>query len=401
MVNILLIDDGNEKILGISGILKELKLKYSFGHQTNIVEARKLMRSNYFDIAIVDLNIKNDAISTAKIESGLDLLNLILADKKCNLPKEIFFLTELDDINNELKLSVANSGSKLFYYKNDYSEWTNYLISRINFYNEFNKRNHIDILFITALEEEYRSILNINSIDWGNTNRDNNYTSCLGQYYSQKDDTYFKCLAISPFKKGMSSIAALTSLILACYKPRVAFLTGICAGTDKIKQQFGDTLVSEFIWDYHSGKITESGFHGAPFQTKATADILDVIRNLYFNNENVHHSYLEKKILDLSLGSRWSIQFGPTVSGGAVIADSSKVTEISTQHKDIIGIDMEGYGFYEALQFFPKTSGCFIKSISDFGDSDKNDAYRDLALSATNQVLTNILSSESFLELFF
>lgn len=401
MVNILVIDDGFDKINTISTILLELPFKSHVEHNIDISSARRAMRSKHFDIVIVDLNIKPSPTSPAEIEVGLDFIDLSFNDKKCILPKEFFFLTELEDKSSELKLKVANRYSKLWYYQQDFAEWKAYLQSRVKFYHEYNNRNKYDVVIIAALEEEFTALTQTNEIiTWNKHSRKNQVSYCIGRIYIKEADIELTCLAVSPYKKGMSSTAALTSMIIGKYNPRVSILVGLCAGTDPEKQQFGDTIISSFIWDYHSGKITSDGFVNAPFQTKATDDLMDIFLSEFSGDQNRHNDFAKVNFKDISLAKNWTIHCGPTVSGGSVIADEEMIKLINQQHKDILGIDMEGYGFYEALQLCPDVSGCMIKSISDFGNNKKNDAHRKLALTMTNRVLKDLIQNSEFLELF-
>lgn len=400
MVSILIIDDSFSKEEKISEILKDIDIKVDLDHVTNIVHARQQIRNKQYDIVIVDLKIKSTTGSIATIEDGLDFIPLILNDKKCILPKEFFFLTELEEQDQaDYKIRVASSSSKLWYFQSDYAEWMNYLKSRIGFYNEYNSRKYFDILLITALEEEFKAISNSTGvIKWSKSTRMNQVSSCVGKYYNNHKE--ISCLLISPFKKGMSSISALSSLAFQNHKPRVAFLLGLCAGTNKKQQEFGDTIISSFIWDYHSGKIIDGGiFQNAPYQTKATEDLFDILTNNFHDDHNKYSQYVSTNYTSLQLKKNWTIHFGPTVSGGTVIADEHTVSTIHQQHKDILAIDMEGYGFYEALQYHPNVSGCMIKSISDFGDKDKNEGCRPLALDMTNKILEEVLKSEELYDL--
>lgn len=401
MVNILLIDDGNDKVETINKILSENKIPFKLDHVSNILAARKIMQQTCFDIVIVDLHIKRDTGSPPEIEAGLEFIDLSFHDKKCKLPKEFFFLTEMEDQTTNLKYKVAEKYSKLWYYQPDYQEWNLYLKSRVKFYDEYNNRHQYDVVFITALEEEFNSLISNNElIQWTRPERKNQISRCVGRISIPGSETELSCIVISPFKKGMSATAALASMVCESFKPRAAFLLGLCAGTDPEKQQFGDTLISAFIWDYHSGKITNTGFVNAPFQIQASDELYDAVVSEFLNDANRYADFVKEEFEDLGLERDWSIQFGPTVSGGSVIADEGTVKTINAQHKDILGIDMEGYGFYEAVQLYPGTQGCVIKSISDFGDSQKGNDYRKLSLSMTNKVLNDVLKNSNFLEMF-
>lgn len=399
MINILIVDDSltkQDKVCEVLSFFPQVNIL----HVTNTNQARILIRQQQFEIVIIDLNIKVSASSPPSINQGLAFAKLIFEDKKCIIPKDFFFLTELDDREkSDYKNKVAAFCSKLWFFKDDFIEWSTYLKSRVELYIEEYNRNHFDIIFFTALEEEFNEFIkNSNLIVWSNCiERQNSYSSCRG-LFSIKNKNY-TCLLVSPFKKGMSINAALTSLIIQKFNPTIAFMLGLCAGIDKSKQQYGDIIISEFIWDYHSGKIIDGGvFLNAPYQSEASSELTDKITNI-FNDKNILNEYFTQNYRDTLFSQAHKIFIGPSVSGGTVIADSETVDKIKEQHKDIIGIDMEGYGFYEAFKFHSHSMCCMIKSISDFGDKEKNNLYRTMALDMNTKSIEHIISHDNFLEL--
>jgi nucleoside phosphorylase len=70
-----------------------------------------------------------------------------------------------------------------------------------------------------------------------------------------------------------------------------------------------------------------------------------------------------------------------TVSGSSLIADEKKIAEIIKRHPRAIGLEMENYALYTAIDFLPGLKPCklAIKGVADFGDGQKKDDVQKLA----------------------
>jgi len=75
-----------------------------------------------------------------------------------------------------------------------------------------------------------------------------------------------------------------------------------------------------------------------------------------------------------------SIRLGPVATGAVVLEDPSTVAEIQRQHRETIGVEMEGYGVALACSEAKNPPSCLIvKSVCDFADTDKNDSWQSFA----------------------
>ena len=85
--------------------------------------------------------------------------------------------------------------------------------------------------------------------------------------------------------------------------------------------------------------------------------------------------------------NRLKLHVGPIVSGSSVLEDPSLVERIQSQHRGVIGIEMEGYGV--ALASSLSSSGAkwlLIKSVCDFAGPDKNDDYQAYSAYTSSKV---------------
>ena len=75
------------------------------------------------------------------------------------------------------------------------------------------------------------------------------------------------------------------------------------------------------------------------------------------------------------------MRIGPIASGAAVLADPEVASSVIDQHRKLLGIEMESYGVMLAAQesSLPVPKAFSLKSVSDFGEPDKNDDHHQYA----------------------
>ena len=78
-------------------------------------------------------------------------------------------------------------------------------------------------------------------------------------------------------------------------------------------------------------------------------------------------------------------------SGSYVVASKFLMSSIREPNRKLLAIDMEGYGLYLACHFFNQTNPLVIKSVCDFGDSEKNDDYQDYAAYTSAEFLYSFI----------
>lgn len=212
---------------------------------------------------------------------------------------------------------------------------------------------------------------------------------------------------------GMPVAASLTTKLIYLYNPKIIAMCGICAGT---KGKIGDILAPDILWDYGSGKNYIDKIKTKTGKKKKVEKFDPYRYPEYVNNEII------KKLIELSFKKTYledirrqypienhfeefpdslSLRVGPYASGSAVIANERILTHIKSQDGKLIGFDMEAYGVIYSVNNCNKEHKptCLIfKSISDYGDSNKNhkdkDKHQDYAAFTSANYLTKFILNE-------
>jgi nucleoside phosphorylase len=189
---------------------------------------------------------------------------------------------------------------------------------------------------------------------------------------------------------GMVASALTASKLIESFRPRILAMVGVCAGI-KSKVNLGDVIFADSTWDWQSGKkakhkdgaidgvVQSSGrFEIAPHQLPAPEFLRARVRNFAEDNavwNSIRDSWLSPPANGLKL------VIGPLASGSVVLADSQTISEIQTQHRNLVGIEMEAYGVFAAISSSskPRPIPIVFKSVCDFADAEKNDGMQTYA----------------------
>ena len=178
---------------------------------------------------------------------------------------------------------------------------------------------------------------------------------------------------------GMTASAALTMRMIHLFAPEYVIMPGIAAGTGNItdagRQEFGDVLLADSVWNFSNGKYVspreaeivfgEIGFNPRPTMVKITGPHLQAIRAYAETDRN-----------------EFFVHCGPLASGTAVVANKHLLKkQVMTSFEDTAGVEMEGYGVAYAAAHAPEPRPHTIiaKSVCDFADERKNDVYQKFA----------------------
>lgn len=196
---------------------------------------------------------------------------------------------------------------------------------------------------------------------------------------------------------GLTAAAIATTQLIMKFKPRIVVMVGIAAGTPSGGKQFGDVLTADPSVDYNSGKIIfENGvrkFQPDPYPIGLNPRLRSVLHRYRGN-----HPVFEK------IRSRWSqphpskatrLHVGPLGAADQVIDDPNRITEIQTNWRKLIGIEMETYGVYRAVDEAPepKPRAVSFKSICDFA-AEKTDSWQEYAAFTAAEFAYEFLKKE-------
>ena len=177
------------------------------------------------------------------------------------------------------------------------------------------------------------------------------------------------------------------SRVLEEYQPRIAIMTGICAG-DARQVQLGDLVVAERTFTYDNGKFTLDE-HGRSVHEHNTmtyqldANILQFLG--LFDEWKPLVARLKRPPSPPEIGLEQRevrCHIRAIASGSAVRADHP-FKDVQVPVRDTIAIDMEGAAFSLVMNRHPLIPWLVVKGVCDYADQDKNDAYHDYTARAS------------------
>ncbi len=199
------------------------------------------------------------------------------------------------------------------------------------------------------------------------------------QAHVEKNGKKLRVISAQQDEMGMTASATLTTKMIHHFAPEYVIMPGIAAGTGNInsqeKQQYGDVLLADSVWNFSNGKYV------SPHQAEIVFG--DIGFNPRPTTVNIRREHINK-ILEFAKSpeNEYYVHFGPLASGTAVVANKSLIQkQVMSGFKDTEGIEMEGYGVAYAVEHAvePKPHAIIAKSVCDFADERKDDRYQKFA----------------------
>ncbi|XYH95543.1 hypothetical protein ACMHYB_48340 [Sorangium sp. So ce1128] len=180
---------------------------------------------------------------------------------------------------------------------------------------------------------------------------------------------------------------------IAVWNPRNILLTGIAGGLkDGSNRYLGDVIVAEQVVDYELAKQEADGARRRYQVYRPAKPLLDAARML-----PAERWALSVKIArpDGTTGRTIPrVHFGVVASGQKVVKDPSLTSELKEDWAQLIGIEMEAAGAAAAAYESGTQPGILlVKSICDWADPGKDDAWQDYAADAAATFATSLLAS--------
>ncbi len=200
------------------------------------------------------------------------------------------------------------------------------------------------------------------------------------------------CLFCLP-RMGLVDASIVTSRVLSHFEPKVVFMSGICGGAKDA--HMGQLLISEFCWEYQSGKWHSDGFQNTPYQAGMNETLKTSIKSYLDQNANFVQA-IESKLSDVERPKKMQRpQLGIFASGSAVIASAEKMKSVEAQHRKVKGIDMEIFGVSRSIELMKMPVSHFCcKVVVDKADEGKNDDLHEygcaLSALASLEILKNV-----------
>ena len=390
MIKVLIIEDNIEKLKRINSFLEqECSVNEKDIHYAeNVSRGRELLIEGQYDLLLLDLVLPFNEGDDPSAESGAKFLDEIYYNPNINIPIHIIGLTEFDTVFRQYLQDFEDKLWGLINFKLQNNDWSDKLKSKVFYLQNFKKKykdfieqeRKFDIAIITANNTEFEALKRVCNWDIHQIQDDClMYYSCL---LNTKNNNNIKIIACCINQMGMQSSAAVASKILSLFSPKQIYITGICAGIKSPDINLGDIIIANQVWDYESGKITEDqngelifkpDMNCLPTDQSILSKLTD-FSNLKGNLSNIYNSFQGNKPK-----TQLNIKFGSVGSGPYVLSSKKYLSELILKDRKLVGIDMEGFGIYKAAQFYPGINAAYIKAISDFGDTDKNDQFHEFA----------------------
>lgn len=387
-MRILLVDDDAGKIGQLTGFLAA---EFGIDRREEIVtaqcgsDARRLLRSECFDILILDILLPLWPEDEPSQDTSLAILRELTDRQAANRPRYILGLTAYGEAAREVGPFFAERLWTVVHVDSTSNEWLLRVGRCIEYVRTASQVQRevtygIDLAVVTALPDpEGQAVLRL---PWGwrpAEPLDDNSFLRRGAFRSRGSEC--SVAAVSAPRMGMVAAALVATKVIDRLRPRFLAMTGICAGI-RGKVNFGDAIFVEISWDYQSGKFDRDSsgatFRPDPHQLSVKQFLLARAEQLRQETDlwgRVRSSWPEPPPEALKMA------IGPVASGAAVIADGGIVATVQDQQRKVIGLEMEVYGLFAAAAAacVPRPSVFAIKSVSDFADEGKNDSYRKYA----------------------
>jgi Nucleoside phosphorylase len=405
MINILIVDDSPEKLRSIKVVLDSIIEKCEDVYidvAMGISETKRIVSRKNIDIMILDIQLPQRVTDTPEKDGGIRLLKELKDSRRYKYPNYVISISRYEESIDVFKNSEGNIHTSIIY--DDKNAWKDKLLDCIKIFlsivnnNVVHRNYEYDIAVICALQEEIEEISH--SLEKVERIRRDEDDEIYYNGYWEIPEKKIKVVFGSASQIGMVAATSLATKMIYNFTPRYLVMTGIAAGTDRTKMNYGDVVVAATVWDYRAGKDVREDEKSEHINSIKPFTIDTSFVNWF--RELVKDEKSLRKIRDDFHGKKPETQLkllcGSVVSGASVVTDSEIVKGIlKEQSRDILALEMEIYGVYYAANWAIKPRPKFValKSISDFADKQKGDDYHQYA-SYTSAKIFEKLAKEYF-----
>lgn len=390
MISVLVVDDDSRKAEAVSTLIRNLPdvRAEDVDVAGDLVGARDLLHSKYYDLLILDLRLPNRRGDEPGAMAGAEFVRELSASTTVIKPHHIIGLTAYPELVTSSDPMFRREMWYVIQYVSGTSDWWEQLKGKIEYLCN-SKRSLLvpggaaydyDLAIVTALPSPELQAVRDLSGDWIEASAPTDpavfYTTTL-----RRSGKSLRVVAAAAPQMGMPAAAALASKTILRWRPRFIAMTGIVAAFRDSAVEIGDLLVADATWDYGSGKLlmTKDGevFQPDPRQLSLAAATKERMLAL-----KADRSYID----EIYKGWRGSkpkappnVHVGPVASGAAVIASSTVRDLLRRQSRKVLGLDMEMYGVFYAAENTCKPSpvAIAIKGVTDYADPKKGDEFQE------------------------
>jgi nucleoside phosphorylase/CheY-like chemotaxis protein len=369
----------------------------------DVVEARRQLRSQRFDLVVLDMMLPTRSGQEPKPDAGTRLLDDIERGAGVLAPVHILGITGERDLVSAARERFGRSALTVMFVDDTSDDWLDAFSVRLRHAiamktaepaegsDDIGDRAFAAVV-CALMEPELRAVRQL-PFAWEQEVLRGDATSYFqGRFDSAGQSRTIVAAACN--EMGMAHAAALTMKMINAFRPHYLFMVGICAGV-KGKAGLGDVVAIDPCWDWGAGKFetTKDGvvFRPAPLQLRASTELRGLVRQLADDTGWAART-LENWQGSAQSGSP-SVRIGPGATGAAVLANEKKLLEITGQQRQLLAVDMEAYGVMTACSEAsrPRPECIVIKSVVDFGDTDKDDRAQAYGAYTSAQALSATL----------
>lgn len=398
MITILIMEDREEKIESLKSLLiDECEIPNDSIHVARtIYEGRRLLRENLYDLLLLDMILPSKEGQEPNEEDSPRFIDEIYSNPNLKIPNQIVGETSHDEKFDELKSKFEDKLWSLVRYQENSTDWKTKIKNKVfhllknidQIRNSLIQAKHYDLCIICALREEFEALISVfGGFEKWKKHQNPDFplpyhtcqvsTSTIGKSYS--------ICAVCIGKAGMVPTSVYATAMYQVFTPDCIFMTGFSAGLKIQNQNPGDIIIAKSVQDYSRGKLTQEPTGTINFLREIHQITVDprlqyAAEELAANISQMSHINVSLRKFNILEKSEPDVKsfVAPTICGPFVMASEELIDDINSIDRNLMALDMEGFGLYAAAQAMGK-SCLWIKGVADFGDSKKIDKYHKIA----------------------
>lgn len=411
MINVLIVDDKEQKIESIKKVLCErcqINLQ-SIKEAYSVSSAIKALNESQYHLMILDLVLPQFDNEEPDEKGGLSLLKEINENLSIHLPVQVICLTEYAEIIKENQKRFDQLLVSSVVKQEGDSTWVENLAENINITIKLNEKlkeyysnSHMyDIGVICALPEEFEQMLIAFGEDkWTNLKYDNlpyTFKTCIVNTLSMGS---LRVIAACAGGAGLMPTSILSSIMYNVFKVDQLYMTGFTGGFSGTDLKLGDIIVSKTVQNYPNGKVIDTNGGDIKLikefnQIQVNPLLLNMMEEFASKEDviSIINSKIQRQNLTVKERDKYQVVCGPTVCVPFVLASTQVQTELKKDSRKNLGIDMEGFALYYCAHQLSKKA-LWIKGVSDMADKKKNDKYHKTCAFGSAILLYQFLKSK-------
>ncbi|MFF7651277.1 hypothetical protein ACFZCY_15705 [Streptomyces sp. NPDC007983] len=214
-----------------------------------------------------------------------------------------------------------------------------------------------DVVVLTALEIEYRAVrAHLDDPRPVRAERGSLFETGVHRSAARPGG---RRVAIHMTGPGNPGAAALVERAAALFAPRAVLFVGVAGGVKDVA--LGDVVAADAVYDYETGKDTESGFLPRQKTHQPAYGLVQLARSVAAADD------WQRRILPGGGAPRPRAHVKPIAAGGRVVGHerSDVGLRLAAVAGDAIAVDMEGFGFLAGAYVNQHLDALVIRGVSD------------------------------------